>query len=135
MNADILNDLATRVEAGGADMQARLFEESWDTLAQHSASFRTFACAPCSGFGTNAGHFAAMLEARAFESAAVMLVPDRYAFGVGSASYDMDKSWAWCDGPWNAVPSPEDNQSTTPALALTAAALRAHAAIAKENDR
>jgi len=140
MNADILNDLAARVEAGSADMQGRLLEEAWDTLAQHSAAFRAFACAPCSGFGTNAGHFSAMLDAHAYESAAMALAPEGWRGRIFIGNQRMGV--ADIGGPHSAFFTPADtwepDQSRSelcwsPALSVCAAALRAHASIANEN--
>lgn len=130
MNADILNDLATRVEAGSADMQRELLNESWNALAQHSADFRTFARARCPGFWANASKFAVMLDAWAFESAAMTLVPEGLRFEVTTTGYRPGATV--CGNILTGVH--EGSYAATPALALTAACLRAHAAIAKENE-
>lgn len=103
--------------------------------------FRRFAVAHQPGFDNNAGKFAMALEARAYESAAMMLVPE-------GAGVRLLRYWvSHIEGPvWMAsVTSPtkrpgvivgvDENEcwdALDPALALAAAALRAHAAIAGE---
>ena len=67
--------LAERVKASPEAMTANLLDAAWDALASFSAEFRTFACVPVSGFGTNGGRFGALLDARAYTDAALMLLP------------------------------------------------------------
>lgn len=121
---DTLMDLIERVEKATPELQGKLIDEAWEACAEDSAAFRRFACAHSSGFGTNAGRFSAALEARAFESAAIMLVPEGFIFGCGPK--DATKTaWAWAspDGP---LEYRSISNAATPALALCAAALRAH---------
>lgn len=63
--------------------------------------------------------FDGMLDAYAFESAAMSLVPEGYDWAVFHTNGGLTLH-AWCG-------SREDVFAATPALALTAAALRAHA--------
>jgi hypothetical protein len=127
--------LAERVErATDLAHQSRLIEEAWDVLAEQSASFRRFACAYSSGFDTNAGRFSAMLEASAYESAAMMLLPESDAdtavfWRLGNDGEGGDPSLfkaevltvsAFTSTSYTAV-------AETPALALLSAILKAAA--------
>lgn len=119
-----LRDLIERVEKVGPEMQGKLLEEAWEACAENSAAFRRFACAHNSGFGTNAGRFSAALDARAYESAAIMLVPDGFIFGCGSK--DATKTaWAWAS-PDEPLEYRSISNASSPALALCCASLRAH---------
>lgn len=114
---DSLRDLIERVEKATPDLQGLLLEEAWEACAADSAAFRRFACAHCSGFGTNAGRFSAALEARAYESAAIMLVPDgcEWAYLDKRAIVRAPASFSHGIG-----------EAATPALSIVAASLRAH---------
>lgn len=112
--------LAERVERAGADQQGQMLERAWETLAEHSAEFRRFATAhPPRGFDNNAGKFSMMLDAMAYESAAMMLVPE--------GSYVEISGPSNCGGWACKVDFRHTAFATTPALALTSAALRAQA--------
>lgn len=120
--------LAAKVEASeGPDRE--LDEMIADALFERS-HFAQLADAP---IGTGCmmwwqdGHQQSALRYTASLDAATTLVPEGHAYACGSPSFDIPKAWAWCEGPWNAVPSPEDIQAATPALALCAASLRARA--------
>lgn len=139
---EALRDLIERVERAAPQMQSLLLEEAWEACAADSAAFRRFACAHCSGFGTNAGRFSAAMDARAYESAAIMLVPEGWRFGIEQAgAYDgspRDEAWCWpyesnFDPDWqNGQQGYRDasdgarGYAATPALSLVAASLRAH---------
>jgi len=120
MSATDLTTLASRVEAATAEMQGKMLDEAWEACAQHSAEFRRFACAYLTSFGTNAGKFAMAMDAHAYESAAMMLVPEgcgwelvkRMALGNYAATVKTEGLYSICP-------------AATPALALTAACLRA----------
>lgn len=119
--------LVERIEGASEGSQGALLEDAWETLAAASASFRQFACDHCSGFGTNAGKFSAALEARAFESAALMLVPSEFYIGRLHQWVADNFRWA-CDLARKDMTggkriSAED--CAMPALAIAAAALRA----------
>lgn len=116
-----LERLAEAVERALPDMQGKLLEDAWEAMAQHSGSFRCFACAPSSGFGTNAGRFAAALEARAYESAAIMLVPDGMGYGFAEPKGGISPSGFL----FNTTGLSIERRASTPALALCAAALAA----------
>lgn len=131
MNKGEILEMAERIEAGSPDMQGALLEQAWEAVAKVSASFRTFACEPCSGFGTNAGKFAAALEARAFESASIMLVPEGWVATL--TVYHDGAVVTLADDRINPVRLDNVEVSAkAPALALTAAALRAIASTMEE---
>lgn len=125
-----MNDLIERIEAASAELSGALIEEAWEALAEASASFRRFACGPCSGFGTNAGKFSAALEARAFESAAIMLVPEGWTWMLDTME-GRNEACVHGNGP---VPDSAYVTAATPALALCAAALKARAYLKETNN-
>lgn len=126
MDAERLEALAKRCEESTNDMQGALIEDAWEALAEHSASFRRFACAPCSGFGTNGGKFSAAMDAHAYESAAMMLVPGDMRdeieittlYLVARVTINMNHGPDGC-------PFYGSNECNSIPLALTAASLRA----------
>lgn len=124
--------LAERVEAGSAEEQGRLLDEAWETLAEHSAKFRRFATSAPDhhGFNSNADKFSMALEAMAYESAAMMLVPEGLAWTLGQNVHHHYWSAGVTgideDGAPKAIGFA--GPACAPALALTAAALRARAA-------
>ena len=124
-----LNALAERVEQAEPHMQGVLLDRAWDELAECSAVFRRFAVAHQPGFDNNAGKFAMALEARAYESAAMMLVPEGAVTFLASQDRHS-RRWKWELRHGYGIKSAA--RAETPALTLTAAALRAHAAIAGE---
>ena len=130
----VLWELIERVEAASPAMQYALLDEAWEALAQSSATFRRFACAHCVGFGTSAGKFAAALEANAFESAAVNLVPEGWYWRAGHGV--LWPGWAHLNRKHPDHCDRGDEHSAhaeTPALALCAASLRAHTSTMVEN--
>jgi hypothetical protein len=82
-NAARLIELAERVEAATGDMQARMLEEAWEACATVSADFRRFATSYLPRFDTQASRFAMCLDAAAYESAALTLVPEEYSWTLG----------------------------------------------------
>lgn len=107
--------LAERVQAGKPDRQHALVFEAWQALKPSYADPR---------------RVLAMLDAEAYESAATTLVPEGFWWTVGHVMGpqpgDQNMFWATCherDATWPyARPI-----AATPALALTAAVLRARA--------
>lgn len=77
--------------------------------------------AKCVRFGT-------MLDAGAYESAAMSLVPENTSWATGVGGKEPEWIWAWVGSPLLNL-----RHAATPALALIAAALRAHA-VKLEND-
>lgn len=137
--SDLLR-LADACEAGSADHQGRLLEEAWEAMAAESADFRKFACAPARGFGTNGSWFAACLEARAYLSAAMMLMPDCsgnwpqliYAgTNPNNPAKQRERVEIWTKG----CTKPIRGHAATYPLALTAACLRALASNEQINGR
>lgn len=120
-----LLQLAERCEGADASMQGALLEEAWETMAEHSADFRAFATAPISGFGNNAGKFGMAIDAHAYESGALSLVPEDSKWSITSGGGANEwQAWVWpAEGG-----RPDWRIAATPALALCAAALRARAA-------
>ena len=121
-----LEALAARAVQADPIMQGALLEEAWEALAEHSAEFRRFAVSPSRRFDNKAAKFCAALEAMAFESAAMMLVPERAWVRLDQWPSDF------CAPVASVMPivKEEGNQiytatGSTLALALTAAALRA----------
>ena len=113
-----LLDLAARVEAAGADEQYQMLAMAFDAVFPEHELQGT----PHIEWKHEYRAFRNMLAAEAYESAAMMLVPDGYAFGCGHGT-DLERfpGWAWCGKDEGAYIFAE-----TPALALTAACLRAH---------
>lgn len=133
MNADILNDLAARVEAlEGADREVDAMAAASQIKALDKTQFKTIEHWAKAAILNNwtTPRFTASIDA------AMKLVPPDALWRVGhdygeppsimaNVSYDRSKGW----------PGFTKATASTPAIALTAAALRAHAAIAKENER
>ena len=126
-----LGALAERVEKAEPHMQSLMLDRAWDELAECSAVFRRFAVAYQPGFDNNAGKFAMAMEARAYESAAMMLVPEGHWAEGSLGTHNDTRAALEIHGPCTFDPVGKA-WAATPALALTAAALRAHAAIAGE---
>lgn len=132
-NRETLLALAARCEAAAVEMQAKLIDEAWDACAQHSAAFRAFATAYVSGFDNNAGKFGAAMDAGAYESAALMLVPEECRFNLNRRPYakgrqDGYHAQVWFSRFYETSEDMPNAWAATPAHAITAAALRARAA-------
>ncbi len=120
--------LAERCEAVTAEMQGKLIEEAW-TMIHHEGyppegDWDT--CKKCD-------FFYHILDARAYESAALMLVPEGASFQL-HVHPDLIRGM-WC----GIFPDPEgedrfSSSAATPALALTAASLRAAVAMMETDD-
>ena len=123
-----MDDLIARLEAATAD-DKRLIEAVWEHLCQTSLEFRRYACTTTDGDGwTQTGRFMRMLDAGAYESAALTLVPS----GKGHDPWWMLKApWRgravveiWVDGKGK----PFRCAAPTPSLAICIAALHARKA-------
>lgn len=117
--SDLLK-LAERVEAGSADDQHRMIEQAAAHLALHQLW-------PARGDDTAlAAKFYAFLNVGAFESAAVLLVPEGLSFEMrSSGTGDAGQATVW-----DPMRIPGDREwrvydCKAPALALAAAILRA----------
>ena len=125
------SDLAARIEAAEAGEQRELLEEAWEECCRESLSFRRFACTTIPGGDgwTMTGRFIRMIDAGAYESAALMLVPEGRDWSVAMHTLGDETRAAVAR-----ILRPNgiglNTAAPTPALALAAAALRA-----KENDR
>ena len=109
--------LAERCEQATADQQRELLLEAFEALTAE------FVATP------SAIRFVQMLDAEAYESAAMTLVPKGWVFGR-LAQNPISLRW-YCDLDWHPLSDDRDNASgsnAAPALALCAAALRAGAA-------
>lgn len=122
--ADIdLLELAERVEKATAGQQRELIADAWDLLGQ--------VVRPT---GEDAGRFGLMLDAEAYESAALMLVPEGFYLKLSvrgrsfksSAAYTHPDLMEW--GVWYR------EEAATPALSIAVAALRAKAAILTKRE-
>lgn len=129
-----LHKLAERAAAGSAEQQADLLADAWDALgpiARWSAP--------------QVRRFGMMIDAGAYESAALMMVPEDSGFQIDNGLSHWialgDKA-ALCGRATIDYPKPDYDGNgdswisvrvlaATPALALTAAALRARAAQGK----
>lgn len=126
MNADILNDLAARVEAGNVP-DARL-----NCLIENELGLARFERDPRVGYGDADYNRVDPKPFTASIDAAMTLLPE----GARLRGFGEGKSGIWTTD----IASRDDRRciaigsGSIPALALTAAALRAHAAIAKENE-
>ncbi|OHC90861.1 MAG: hypothetical protein A2095_02805 [Sphingomonadales bacterium GWF1_63_6] len=142
MNADILNDLAARVEAGegvnGADRELHclIFQAIGAPVPfQFANKFiaLTFVEKEQAYFVELGDGMRIRYEPPSYTSsidAAMTLVPEGLRFEVTTTGYRPGATV--CGNILTGVH--EGSYAATPALALTAAALRAHAAIAKENE-
>ena len=101
--------LATRCENAGPEMQRELLREAWKIIRQP--------CHTCAEWRA----FAAMLDAEAYESAALSLKPEGW---LRSFTDDPDDLGGVIAELWTKKRNAWANAST-PALALTAAILRA----------
>lgn len=121
-----LLDLAARVEKAAPDQQAELIGDAWDLLGPM-----------CRWSSQESARFANMIEAGAYESAAMMLVPISCGWFIGWGQTRPDEPMGGAritrngcfigyDANYDAI---SDAEATTPALALTAACLRAHHAM------
>ena len=131
MNADILNDLAARVEAGNVP-DARL-----DCLIENELGLARFERDPRVGYGDADYNRVDPKPFTASIDAAMTLVPEGCLMVMkqvwaekgarewyATINAYMNNRWHWS----------YDALHVSPAITLTAAALRAHAAIAKENE-
>lgn len=116
MNRDTLIELAGRVEKAGADDQRALLSLACEAL-MGASRLEYGAAARCLGF----------IDAGAYESAAMTLVPEGFGCRIwmpNSSSDELPRVTLWGN---HRTYAPYDTEATTPALALTAACLRAHA--------
>lgn len=114
----MLLEIAQRIEAGQHDEQAALLSEAWDWLAEHSEPFRRYVLGT-----TQPGKFGSMVDAGAFESAAMVLVPPHCDLLMNTRcnfAHVWEKEDVG-DGDWKSL------TANWPALAIAAAAVRAWA--------
>jgi hypothetical protein len=118
-----LLELAERCEAATAEQQRELLEDAWAAI--HGRAPRR------NRGGDNAvNRFVSMIDAKAYESAAMTLVPEGLHFGLGDF-YDIKCAWAWCGRMSGTLAIDEEiGSAATTALALCAAAMRALARMA-----
>ena len=113
--------LADRVVAAIAEQQSYMLELAYQEI--HGIYPGAHISLP-----SHALRFGRMVRAEAYESAAMSLVPEGWGFVLASKGIDDDNPDKWCV---NIAQDPDDagrlTFAATPALALTAAALRAHA--------
>jgi hypothetical protein len=115
MTKDLLA-LAERCEQAAAEQQRDLLEEAWWALSGMASS-------RARGLAAIDQRFLKMLEAEAYESAAMTLVPEgmdwQVGHGIETEHGGRPSNYAWCgEG------EGELRFAATPALALCAAALR-----------
>jgi hypothetical protein len=105
--------LAERCEGASAAQQDELIDDAWDVLGpiRHWTA-------------EQAARIAEMLDAEAYESAAMILVPHGLLWTMDSWEGSRWSAGIWCDRRW-LVHTSEKRTSKTPALALTSASLRA----------
>jgi hypothetical protein len=117
MSREELLVLAERVEQATADQQAELLADAWDALG------------PIANWtGDQARRFGMMMDAEAFESAAMSLVPDGWCVFLNA--YVDGAEVALEDDRVDPVRFPSVHaEAVTPALALVSASLRAMAAM------
>jgi hypothetical protein len=136
-----MNELAARVEAAGADEQRELLLEAF--IAVFGSPIRAWTCVVTgrvTDYEASAefARFDAMLSAKAYESAALMLVPQNCLF-TARTLWDRDKVAGFASISRYELGGPKDQlrrywidewqaNAPTPALAICAASLRAHAA-------
>lgn len=125
-SADLLT-LAARVEAAERDEQHALLVEAWWVLSGMQSSRDA-------GLAAIDARFQRKINVEAFLDAAMMLAPEGMQFGCGSKDA-TGRAWAWVGqehGPMNSRESIAN--AATPALALTAACLRAKDAAHPHNN-
>jgi hypothetical protein len=126
--------LAERIEAGTAEEQIDLITEAFRAISPKPTNiWVTDNAGPWtdeySDWNDRQWRFFGMLEAEAWESAAMTLVPEPHSFAVG-----LDGSGAGASV-FTSSMAMLKGAAATPALALTAACLRARAALkAKEQN-
>ncbi len=119
-----LTDLAARAEAAGPEMQRELLVEAWLALnPEHPSEGVSRARAE---WYVRQARFIKMLDAEAYESAALMLMPEGWNFILAStfdngAICDVRKEPLGADGTW-----PGHARASCASLALLAAICRAH---------
>lgn len=137
-----LEALALRCEAATPEMQNALLDQAWEACAEYSPAFRRFATFPLPSFDNNAGKFGMAMDAHAFESAALMLVPEGWRVSNWSQwKHEILRR----QGTWLAILARDQDElagfgtrcqhAATPALALAAAALRARASVGAHAER
>jgi hypothetical protein len=130
MSAADLYALADRARQASpeGEEQSIILDAAWELLAQHSAGFRTYARTYCPNFDTNAGRFGAALDARAYVSAALMLVPEgmRDEWDLSTLYHVARVSLNLNHGPEES-PYYGENVCNCVSMAIADAALRAHA--------
>ena len=110
--------LATQIEQATEDQQQDMLIAAWGAMFPFIIGEQ----ASQSARWESGAKFSRMLAAKAYESAAIMLVPDGYDWDIGTErNRDLDAS-AWLNKGDNFS---EEIFAATPALALAAACLRA----------
>lgn len=119
-----MTSLSDRVEAATADQQREMLSEAWKAI--HGESWQTtiyrhgsLGAEPDRAKGDVPRRFARMLDAEAYESAAMSLVPEGYSAIINT---HLNSAMIALDGIWHTF---HGSHAATPALALTAASLRA----------
>lgn len=126
-----MTDLSTRIEQAGEGEQREMLEAAWEHLCGRSADFHTFAQSVARGERLNqAGRFGAMIYAGAYESAALLLVPNgeghwpqviQTGINPNNPIAKRCRAEIWAKGSGK----PYRGAAATPALALACAAIRA----------
>lgn len=120
-----LHDLAARCESAAEAEQRELLDEAWDAVAPMF---------PRDLLADRAARFGRMFDAEAYESAALMLVPEGWAWMAGCAAGETFFATLSPTDESGIEADMIDTNAATPALALCAAALRARAQIEGGTD-
>lgn len=121
------DELIAALEKATAD-SAGLMLEAWEHLCRTSVGFRRYACTSVDEYGlTVTGRFCRYVDVGAYESAALLMVPQGCGWRIWAPAADSLQPhratiWAARGQPMFA---PFDVDASTPALAICIAALRA----------
>lgn len=121
------DELIGALEKATADDKS-LFEDAWEHLCQTSFDFRRYACTSVDDYGlTGTGRFCRFVDVGAYESAALLMVPEGCGWRIWAPAADSLQPhratvWAARGQPMFA---PFDVDAPTPALAICLAALKA----------
>lgn len=115
-----LLELADKVEAAGASEQRELLIEAWWALSGMSHNRDA-------GLAAIDLRFKRMLDAEAYESAAMMLIPDECVWSLYNSDDPSPLLWKAAVMPFRVAAGESVNRTKVRALALVAASLRARA--------
>lgn len=121
------DELIARLEAAKADQQRELLIEAFEAFHPYPGPRHYLVTEIDWSWDRMRDRFMRMLDAQAYESAALTLVPEGCLWGAGNEDC-TDRPWAWCLPPGKSWDDADNSYAATPALALCIAALKARGA-------